>query len=511
MNAFCTVAVRRRLLAAGLAAACLAGIARQGASTAKAQQQENDPNMQPVGEVTLNLKDDGYRGIWYMNQATDDEYVYKYSGGLGTYCDYHQPFAIYRPEVNKTFFCYGGTAPDNNQRLRHMVSYYDHATGTVPRPTYLLDKRTSDAHDNPVLSIDRDGYLWIFSSSHGLSRPSYIHRSKRPYDIDEFEQLAPVRREGDQNVAIDNYSYPQFWYDPDRGFVTFFTRYSYPAARTSCFMSSPDGVNWSEWQRLAAIAAGHYQTSAICPGKAGTMMNYHPAGKGLNWRTNLYYLETLDNGASWQAADGTPLDVPLTEVQNPALVHDYEADGLLVYLKDMVFDADRRPILVYETSLGYEPGPDNGPRTLCTARWTGEEWVIFPIADADHNYDSASLYLEDDGTWRVITPTAPGPQPYGTGGEMEMWVSSDQGKTWTKERRLTHGSPRNHTYARRPVNAHPDFYAFWADGNAREPSESVLYFCNKQGDVFRLPREMDGDSAQPERVHAKETPAAAVP
>ena len=30
-------------------------------------------------------KDDGYRGIWYCNEAQNDEYVYKYSGGLGTY------------------------------------------------------------------------------------------------------------------------------------------------------------------------------------------------------------------------------------------------------------------------------------------------------------------------------------------------------------------------------------------------------------------------------------------
>jgi len=27
----------------------------------------------------INAKDDGYRGIWYMNQSTGDEYVYKYS------------------------------------------------------------------------------------------------------------------------------------------------------------------------------------------------------------------------------------------------------------------------------------------------------------------------------------------------------------------------------------------------------------------------------------------------
>ena len=45
---------------------------------------------------------------------------------------------------------------------------------------------------------------------------------------------------------------------------------------------------------------------------------------------------------------------------------------------------------------------------------------------------------------------------------------------------------------RRPVNAHDDFYAFWADGHGRQPSASSLYFCTKAGDVYRLPAPDDG-------------------
>ena len=53
--------------------------------------------------------DDGYRGIWYFNQRTNDEYGYKYSGGFATYPQQHAPIAIYCPQVEKTFFVYGGT------------------------------------------------------------------------------------------------------------------------------------------------------------------------------------------------------------------------------------------------------------------------------------------------------------------------------------------------------------------------------------------------------------------
>ena len=54
----------------------------------------------------------------------------------------------------------------------------------------------------------------------------------------------------------------------------------------------------------------------------------------------------------------------------------------------------------------------------------------------------------------------------------------------------------NHNYVRRPVNAHPEFYAYWSDGNPDRLSESHLYFTNIAGDrVWRLPYNMPGDSA----------------
>jgi len=454
---------------------------------------------QPLTSVTLNTKADGYRGIWYMNQPSNDEYVYKYSGGLATYCGKHRPFAIYSKEVNKTFFCYGGATAGDSRKLLHMVSYFDHDTKTVPQPTILLDKKTDDAHDNPVISIDGDGHIWIFSTSHGRSRPSYIHRSKRPFDIDEFELVDATRADGDQREPITNFSYMQVWHSGS-GFHAFFTRYNYPAARTICFMSSPDGRQWSQWQRLAAIDEGHYQVTGIGTSRLGSMFNYHPKGKGLNWRTNLYYIETPDNGATWQTADGRALTLPLTSPANEALIHDYEAEGLNVYLKDLRFDAQDRPVLLYITSKGYQSGPQNDPRTWMLARWTGDEWKFSPVTTSDNNYDFGELWMMADDDWRVIGPTEPGPQPYNPGGEVAMWKSDDQGATWAKMRQMTKDSPMNHTYVRRSLDAHPDFVAIWADGHGRQPSNSRLYFANSAGDVFRLPETMESSTAPPQRV-----------
>lgn len=454
-------------------------------------------------EVTINEKADGYRGIWYMNQPSNDEYVYKYSGGLGTYCAKHRPFAIYCKEVGKTFFCYGGAKPDNDRALLHMVSYFDHKTKTVPRPTVLLDKKTNDAHDNPVISIDSEGHLWIFSTSHGRSRPSFVHKSVRPFDIDEFHRVPATRFDEtiDKSVPLDNFSYFQIWNRPAHGFSAFFTRYKYPAARTICFMNSRDGETWSAWQRIAAMDEGHYQISGMGQQKLASMFNYHPKGKGLNWRTNLYYVETLDNGSSWQSVDGKSLTLPLVKTKNPALVRDYQIEGLNVYLKDIQFDANDHPVLLYITSKGYQSGPQNDPRTWTTARWTGNRWDFNDITTSDNNYDFGELALHDDGEWTVIGPTETGPQPYNPGGEIASWSSRDHGVSWQKTKQLTHGSTMNHTYVRQVQRAHPDFVAIWADGHGRKPSHSNLYLADADGNVYRFPREMGtATSAQLEKV-----------
>jgi hypothetical protein len=173
-----------------------------------------------------------------------------------------------------------------------------------------------------------------------------------------------------------------------------------------------------------------------------------------------------------------------------------------MYDKDIVLDKEGKPVIAYLTSGGHKPGPSETPHTFRVAHWNGKAWDDHPITTTDHNYDSMALDVESDDLWHAIAPTEPGPEPYGTGGEMCLWTSADRGDTWKKSKQLTSGSKHNHTYARRPVNAHPDFYALWADGNARAPSDSSLYFCTKSGNVYRLPRKMSASVEKPELISA---------
>jgi hypothetical protein len=191
----------------------------------------------------------------------------------------------------------------------------------------------------------------------------------------------------------------------------------------------------------------------------------------------------------------------VVDVKNPALVHDYQAEGLLVYLKEVQFDAAGRPVIVYLTSRGHEPGPANDPRTWRLARWSGHEWDLHDITTSDHNYDYGPLFNDDDAAWQLIAPTDPGPQPYGTGGQMVVWTSADQGRTWRRGKTLTHDERHNHSYARRPLGYKRDFAALWASGDARKPSESQLYFTDRAAThVWRLPPEMTAGAQQPQVV-----------
>ncbi len=430
-------------------------------------------------------KDDGYRGIWFtLGQKC--EYGDKYSGGLGTYTAKHVPLAVYSAEAKKTFFVYGG-AKEGQRHLLAMVSYYDHERGVVPRPTIVHDKQgVNDPHDNPSIAIDEQGHIWVFVSGRGRVRPGFKYRSVKPYDIDAFEL-----------VATDEFTYPQPWWIEGKGFLLLFTKYT--KGRELYFSRSDDGRTWSPAEKLAGMG-GHYQVSNQRKGRVITAFNWHPKGN-VDQRTNLYFAQTEDLGQTWQTVDGKPLELPLADTHCPALVRDFQAEGRMVYVKDIQFDEQGNPVVLVVTSASYEPGPKGDPRIWTIIHWKDERWQFHEVTRSDHNYDMGSLYIEPNEQWRIIAPTETGPQKWGTGGEMAAWISRDQGASWQKARDITQASPLNHAYARRPVDAVPDFYAFWADGNPDEFSPSRLYFCNREGDrVWRLPYDMPGETARPEPV-----------
>ena len=440
---------------------------------------------------------EGYRGIWFALGQVKTEYGDKYSGGLGTYTMKHIPMAVYAPEADRTFFVYGGTPSEGEKYLQCMIGCYDHASGKLQRPRMVMDKGVlgvKDPHDNPTVQVDRDGYVWVFVSGRGNRREGYRYRSVNPYDITAFEE-----------VGHDIMAYPQVMYHPDKGFFLFFTRYD--GTRQLFWKTSADGVNWTVHRQLASIKegaeknSGHYQISNICGTKLCTAFNRHINGD-VDTRTNIYFIQSEDWGETWTTVDGQHVDIPVTQRFNNALVRDYQTLGKNCYIKDLNFDDEGRPIILYLISDNYLTGPEGGTREWFTLHWNGTAWEQTKLAESTHCYDSGSLWT-DGGEWTILAPTDAGPQYWGAGGEVVRFRSTDSGRTWVRTQTLTHASTNNNTYVRRPFGAADGFYAFWADGDPDRFTRSNLYFCNREGTVFRMPYTMTQEWETPTKINVQ--------
>jgi hypothetical protein len=438
-----------------------------------------------------NPRVDGYRGIWF-ELGQKYEFGDKYSGALGTYTSMHIPLAVYSEKARKTFFVYGGTSAEDQRYLLCMIGEYDHETGKVSKPVVVHDKEgVDDPHDNPVVLIDDEDYIWVFVSGRGARRPGFKYRSREPLNISAFDK-----------ITEEEMTYPQPWKTKD-GFLHLFTKYT--GVRQLYYETSTDGITWTEDRLLAAMPeregeqSGHYQISSMYgQNKVGTFFNRHPAGN-VDKRTDLYYVQTTDFAQTWTTVEGKPMEIPMIQPDIPARVINYSALGKNVYIRDMLFDDSGHPVCLYIRSNGHEPGPVSGPYEWCITRWTGKKWSTHVITTSDHNYDMGSIYISGKNI-RMVAPTETSPQKWGVGGEVVLWESKNSGKTWKKVKNITENSRYNHSYVRRPVNYHAPFCFFWADGHPHEFSRSQLYFGDFEGNVWRLPYDMKEDSEKPESV-----------
>lgn len=438
-----------------------------------------------------NTKVDGYKGIWFeLNQ----KYTHgdKYSGALGTYTAKHVPLAIYAKEVNKTFFVFGGTTSKDERHLLCMIGEFNHQTNMLSKPTVVCDKQgVDDPHDNPSILIDHAGFIWVFVSGRGKTRPGFKYKSTRPYDINEFIK-----------ITDEEMTYPQPW-KTDYGYFHFFTKYT--GARQLYFETSKDGVSWSNDKLLAAIPvnngekSGHYQISSTFENKTvATFFNRHPKGI-VDRRTDLYYVQSNDFGESWTTINGINLNLPLTDQSSPTRAIDYASQSKNIYLKDMGFDSEGNPACLYIRSFGHEPGPRSGPYEWCITKWDGKKWQTVVVTESDHNYDMGSLYISED-TWTIVGPTQEGPQKWGVGGEIAIWQSTSEDQSWKKSKTVTDNSELSHSYVRRPVHYKSPFCFFWADGQSHKFSKSQLYFGDFSGRIWLMPYEMKSDFEKPIQI-----------
>ncbi|UCD27659.1 MAG: BNR-4 repeat-containing protein [Planctomycetota bacterium] len=431
------------------------------------------------------VKGQGYIGLW---RAGSDP-INNYCGAIATADNSNLPMAYYAEKVNKTFFVFGGIPKDgpetkNRPAALAMISYYDHNTGTVPRPTALPINKTGQLYENPTLTLDNQGYIWIFLGNNGKHNPGCILKSNKPFDIDSFTL-----------VKQDNFSNPQPWFLDNKGLLLIYNR-AEDKRRQLFYTTSQDGHNFSKPQLLADIGKRQDALSWQHKNKIAVAFNVYADDKS---PTNLYYMETSDFGKSWRNSRRQKIEMPLKTIDNPGLVYDYLSHKWLIHLKDLNIDQFGYPTIVYIMGRTHPSNPKLNRNIWNTARWFGRDWEITGQIRSDNQLDSGCLHINKDRSWRLIAPTEAGPQPSAPGGEIAMWTSEDQGRSWFKHP-MTKNSKFNHNYVRRPVNAHAEFDTFWCDGHPQKPSLSRIYFADQTGKVSVLPTRMIKDFEKPRPV-----------
>lgn len=428
-----------------------------------------------------NKKADGYMGLWYRYRRLSSGI--SYAGGMATFSSQHNPIAIYSAAVRKTFFVYCGTSSPDTSNLQVMVSYFDHKTGKVPKPVIVYDKMgVNDPQDNGTISIDSVGYIWIFISGRGRTRPGYIFKSRKPFSIDAFDLMK-------QGEIV----FPQPWWIGN----SFLLMQTKVKRGRELYWRTGDGKSWSPEQKLAGMG-GHFQVTNVLGNTLFSAFNYCPDGNN-DKRTNLYLVKTPDMGKTWLNVSGEIVKTPVEDIQNNSLIHDFKSEKKLVYINDLNFDNQGNPVILAIISPDSQ-GPAAPPKELTIIHWNENSWKISKICDVPHNQCYGSVYPEDD-VWKVFAPSDEGSFRQGPGGEVAMWISNDKGKSWQKAANVTSKSVFNNSYVRRPLNASNRFYAFWSDGDPSRHSECRIYFTNEKGNkVWALPYTMKKEMERPVRI-----------
>jgi hypothetical protein len=416
-----------------------------------------------------------YQGAWYCcgtaNVLPGKTYVY--SGPMATYSAWHRPMAVYAREARQTFFVYSN--PENAPA----IGYYDHRRGTFSRPVVLGSNPDMDAHRNPTLLIDEDGFLYVFYGAHG--HPTKVLRSRRPHDISVWDQRA--------DISDPKTSYPEpFQLLPGELFVSYRQN---PGWR--CRWSSDGAVSWQgsmdvvAFERCAIYAMSiadtgtyprtvHLVWSRLGGGTEEEIRTKHLWAR----RYHLYYARSEDGGRTWQRSDGTPYALPITE-DSAEKLYDCEQRG--VWLKDIQVDAAGRPYVLFL---------DGNPFTYVSqwklAGFVGGKWQFSDITESDHMYDDGGLVILGEDDMRVYGPTTAS-QPKEDGGEIEVWQSEDGGRTWRHRDSLTSGSSYSHNNVKvvfNPGEDSGDFRVFWSYGDSLWPATSkdvrmFVYGENRDG------------------------------
>ncbi|MBN2310466.1 MAG: BNR-4 repeat-containing protein [Candidatus Hydrogenedentes bacterium] len=425
-----------------------------------------------------------FRGIWYgcgtANTLPGNQFVY--AGGKATYSAWHRPIAVYAPAVNRTYFVFGDHANRPN------ISYYDHAGQSFAGQVVLGENPDMNAHRNPTLHIDDDGYVFVFRGYASGGQPMTVLRSEKPHGIGDWTPRA--------RVGEGTGSYPQPWQlVPGELFVTYREHH----LGWACRISTDGAESWGPPTTLVQFGTGEspsvYGISQGATGpyprtvhfvwsKLGGGTPEEVAAKHL-WarRYNVYYAASDDGGRTWRRSDGTPYELPIRE-EAAEKIYDCGQHG--VWLKDIQVDGDGRPnVLFIDAEVETYKSVWKFGRLAADGYW-----YFSDVARTGHMYNGPALVLAGPGDYRIYGPSTPS-QPRTDGGEIDEWRSADRGASWSRFAQRTTGSKYSHNHVKTVLNHElgaGDFRVLWSYGDGTSPPATKHVFMYMYGETLERPR-----------------------
>ena len=414
-------------------------------------------------------------GVWHRSGAktrVSPGGLTVYGGPHATYCSWTRPMAIYAPEVDKTFFAFG------NAENHPTVCAYDHRRNALEPAVTVGRNPDGDAHKNPHLLIDEQGYLYAFYRAH--CTPTHLAKSLRPLDISAWQPMG---------VVCEQSSYPQPWQLRQGEISVFYRSGSTHNAGESVVRSRDGGRTWTKPQLIAQSPPknGLYALT-IAPGGPWPR-KIHMAWsvtRGDWWqRYHVFYASSDDGGVTWRRSDGRPYQLPITEA-DAEMVFRSDVPDRGVWLQDMQLDASGRLYVLFVD--GHTLTYDCAWRvaTLADGRWS-----VHRLTGCDHMYDHGALVVLAENDLRAYLPSTPS-QAFQDGGQIVERQSLDRGVTWKTVRQVTASEKYSHNHVKTVYNQrHGDFRVFWSYGDSTDPPQTREVSLYRGGEALCCPEKLE--------------------
>ena len=369
----------------------------------------------------------------------------KYSTPAGTYSMWNLPQAIKKNDV--TFFVYGGN--DTNA----YVSSFHNDYGTFDMPVMIHSIDGDDAHVNPTLMIDEEGYLNVFYGGHSVYNISF-KRSTYPYNINYWNSQV--------NITPTVNSYPQA-YTLENGNYILFSRGV--DGQETYVTSSNHGSTWGSSHDIISVDGGVYLMSLQDKDDADTI--YFAWTMENTIRNDVHFAWTNNGGVSLINVSGSSQSVPLTSATTCKA---YDSGTNHINLDGFQVDSNKRPIILFHESGcdGSTYEDNNCSQTWRVAHWNGTVWNVVNVSDiyhGDRNYDEGNLVYFNDSDVRAYVPSV-ATIPYEDGGDIQEFKSTNLGLTWVNTKNVTVESGLSHNMIKTVVNGDNNFNLLWSFDNS---------------------------------------------